>query len=101
MSAGLAASTVAPGRTAPDTSFTTPVMDDWASAEAGRRATHVSTVATRTRLRIPHLLSLVAPGWRRVYHRAPLGNGFFIRFAKTRSRSLESRRPRKFQCLAR
>ena len=30
MSAGLAASTVTPGSTAPDVSFTTPVIDAWA-----------------------------------------------------------------------
>ena len=41
MSAGLAASTVTPGSTAPDESFTTPVMDAWAYAEAGR-ITHMA-----------------------------------------------------------
>src|SRR4051812_39118094 len=56
MSAGLAASTVTPGSTAPDVSFTTPVMDDCANSEPGTRTTHVSTAATRKRLRIPHLL---------------------------------------------
>src|SRR5207249_8590996 len=35
INAGLAASTVTPGRTAPDVSFTTPAMDAWAYAPAG------------------------------------------------------------------
>src|SRR5678816_1592107 len=35
MSAGLDASTVTPGSTPPDESFTTPVMDAWAYADAG------------------------------------------------------------------
>src|SRR5213075_1923496 len=35
ISAGLDASTVTPGRTAPDASFTTPVMVAWANAMAG------------------------------------------------------------------
>jgi hypothetical protein len=35
MSTGLAASTVAPGNTAPDVSFTTPVIAAWADAADG------------------------------------------------------------------
>src|SRR5689334_160288 len=35
MSAGLDASTVTPGSTAPDASFTTPAMEAWAYATAG------------------------------------------------------------------
>src|SRR5688572_847258 len=43
MSAGLDASTVAPGNTPPEVSLTTPVMDAWAYAAAGTTASHVST----------------------------------------------------------
>src|ERR1700724_2002841 len=48
MSTGLDASTVTPGSTAPDVSFTTPVIEPWASATAGIiniRATHSSKTA--------------------------------------------------------
>src|SRR5438876_507773 len=45
ISAGLEASTVTPGSTAPDESFTTPVIDAWAYAEAGT-ASHTRTNAT-------------------------------------------------------
>src|SRR4249919_3270172 len=64
ISTGLAASTVTPGRTAPEVSFTTPVMDDWENAGTGTRATHVSTVATQNSLRIPHLLPFGGREWR-------------------------------------
>src|SRR5258705_7690003 len=40
MRTGLAASTVTPGRTAPDASFTTPAMEAWAYAAAGTRTTN-------------------------------------------------------------
>src|SRR5687768_407427 len=46
MSAGLAASTVTPGRTAPELSRTTPVIDAWAEAAAGASA---MTAKTRSR----------------------------------------------------
>src|SRR5262249_39833260 len=38
INAGLAASTVTPGSTAPEPSLTTPVMDAWARAIEGKRA---------------------------------------------------------------
>src|ERR1043166_2775527 len=38
--AGLATSTVTPGSTAPDVSFTTPVIDAWANARVGNRTRH-------------------------------------------------------------
>src|SRR5436190_18689512 len=40
MRAGLATSTVTPGRTAPDVSFTTPVIDACANARVGNRTRH-------------------------------------------------------------
>src|SRR3990172_12629534 len=45
MRAGLAASTVTPGSTAPDASFTTPAMDPCADAAAGIR-THAAATTT-------------------------------------------------------
>src|SRR5678815_2137564 len=48
--AGLAASTVTPGRTAPDVSLTTPVSALWACAAPGSRAN--SPAATRTALSV-------------------------------------------------
>src|SRR4030095_10664685 len=47
MRSGLAASTVTPGNTAPETSFTTPVIDAWANAEAGRTTTRPHTNSSR------------------------------------------------------
>src|SRR4030095_8224336 len=52
MSTGLAASTVTPGSTAPDVSFTTPVMDAWANAAVGRTASRKSAAATRISTRL-------------------------------------------------
>jgi hypothetical protein len=51
MSAGLDASTVTPGKTAPDVSFTTPDIDAWANATAGSKARHrnVTTLLARAR----------------------------------------------------
>jgi hypothetical protein len=46
MSALLAASTVTPGRTAPDVSLTTPAIDDWANAAAGSRRIPARTNAS-------------------------------------------------------
>ena len=43
ISAGLLASTVTPGSTAPDVSLTTPVMLLWAHAAAGSRNRHTAT----------------------------------------------------------
>src|SRR5688572_8576331 len=45
ISASLAASTVTPGRTAPEVSLTIPAMDDWASAAAGSRRIPARTIA--------------------------------------------------------
>src|SRR5215510_7649380 len=42
ISAGLAASTVTPGRMAPEASFTTPVMEAWANATAGTSTSSAS-----------------------------------------------------------
>src|SRR5215217_3928255 len=48
MRTGLDASTVTPGRTAPDVSLTVPVMDACANTDAGsRKTTQASTCATR------------------------------------------------------
>src|SRR5436190_16939404 len=60
MRTGLAASTVTPGSTAPDVSFTTPVMDAWAYAAAGMITRHTTTSNTRVSLPIPTPL-LMAP----------------------------------------
>src|SRR5712691_3152952 len=43
MRTGLAASTVTPGSTAPEVSFTVPVIDPWAYADAGIIASHTRT----------------------------------------------------------
>src|SRR5437762_6351236 len=53
MSAALAASTVTPGRIAPDVSFTTPVMDAWAYAVAGTITKIATTSNARVSLLIP------------------------------------------------
>src|ERR1700730_17038296 len=53
MSTGLAASTVTPGSTAPELSFTTPVMDPWAYAAAGTITRPATTSNTRVSLLIP------------------------------------------------
>src|SRR5262245_40394671 len=47
MSAGLAASTVTPGSTAPDVSFTTPAMDACACAVAGTSSRHAKAANRR------------------------------------------------------
>src|SRR5215212_11320941 len=52
MSAGLAASTVTPGRTAPEASRTVPVIDVCAKANAGTRTSIASTAAIRVNERI-------------------------------------------------
>src|SRR5262245_49049265 len=65
MSAGLDASTVTPGSTAPDASLTTPAIDAWAYTTDGTRMPNSSTPAsTLTTLRIgsiPLLRQLVVP----------------------------------------
>src|SRR5262249_37054532 len=52
MSAGLATSTVTPGRTAPDVSRTTPVIAACARAEDGRRTRVRTPVRTQSKLRM-------------------------------------------------
>jgi D-tagatose-1,6-bisphosphate aldolase subunit GatZ/KbaZ len=52
ISTGLAASTVTPGNTAPDASFTTPAMDAWARAAAGTKSNAVRTSSARHTKRI-------------------------------------------------
>src|SRR5687767_5365223 len=48
ISAGLAASTVTPGITAPEASLTTPAIELWAAARAGIEAIHVNAMRIRT-----------------------------------------------------
>jgi hypothetical protein len=52
MSAGLAASTVTPGSTAPDGSFTTPAIDACANSDAGNNSSEARTIAARNTTRI-------------------------------------------------
>jgi hypothetical protein len=60
INAGLDASTVTPGKTAPDVSLTTPVMDDCcADVMAGRSTRSSETNATWVSLRMSNLLSLM------------------------------------------
>src|SRR5882672_1627797 len=56
MSAGLEASTVTPGRTAPDASFTVPVMEAWANAAAGTSTSSASAAKPTCNLRMHYLL---------------------------------------------
>ena len=53
MSSGLDASTVTPGRTAPDASLTTPVMEAWANRAVGRasRQANANVIRTEGRMR--------------------------------------------------
>src|SRR5437016_2219528 len=55
MSAGLAASTVTPGSTAPDESLTVPAITACAEAAVGMSAIHASNVRILTTTRITHL----------------------------------------------
>ena len=55
MSAGLVASTVTPGSTAPDESFTVPAMTACAEVTVGMRTTHAKSVRILTIGRIFHL----------------------------------------------
>src|SRR5580765_7449316 len=52
MSTGLETSTVTPGNTAPDASFTTPVMEAWANAMAGMSTSSASAVNPTCNLRM-------------------------------------------------
>src|SRR2546428_2100798 len=57
ISAGLAASTVTPGRTAPDVSLTVPAMVlVWADATTGNNARHAAAMNNRANVRMPSLL---------------------------------------------
>src|SRR5215471_15496996 len=57
MSTGLAVSTVTPGNTAPDESFTTPVIDAWAKASVGNRTRHANMPAVFNTLSTSSLLT--------------------------------------------
>src|SRR5262245_55611027 len=59
MRASLAASTVTPGSTAPDDSFTTPAIDACARAAAGIAKRHVRNAIDRADLHISRLPSTV------------------------------------------
>src|SRR5687768_3750880 len=59
ISAGLLASTVTPGRIAPDVSLTVPAMTACAAAVAGKSARKTQTARDPTKLRIWHLHVLV------------------------------------------
>ena len=52
VSAGLEASTVTPGSTAPEASFTVPAMDAWAYTTEGRNSPKASNPTTRFNARI-------------------------------------------------
>src|ERR1043165_3718891 len=61
ISAGLEASTVTPGRTAPDASFTTPVMEAWANATAGTSTSGASAANPTCNLGMHYLPSFDNP----------------------------------------
>src|SRR4026208_1671486 len=52
ISTGLAASTVTPGSTLPDESFTTPVIEAWATANAGQSTEQATGTSAARTLRI-------------------------------------------------
>ena len=56
--AGLDASTVTPGSTAPEASLTTPVMEAWANAAAGTSTSNAKTAKPCRNLRMNSLLRL-------------------------------------------
>src|SRR6266853_3331101 len=60
ISAGLAASTLTPGSTPPDTSFTTPAMTACANAAVGRSTTTANKrrILTATRMLTPRFVSV-------------------------------------------
>src|SRR5580765_6013036 len=79
ISTELDASTVTPGRTAPDTSLTVPVIDDWARASVGTktvnvRRIHVLVSRCRESLPIDRLLRTVTSDRRVKWDRRPLEN---------------------------
>jgi hypothetical protein len=59
--AGLDASTVTPGKTPPDASRTTPVIDAWANAAAGASSTATNTAIRMTSDRISFLRMVYVP----------------------------------------
>ena len=70
MSAGLLASTVTPGRMAPDVSLTVPAMTACATAVVGSSAKQTQTARDPTKLRIWHLhvsVDDVPREWRQTY----------------------------------
>src|SRR5687768_16471176 len=67
ISSGLAASTVTPGSTAPEESFTTPVIDACANETDGRRTIRPVTNSAARNVRIVNFLSFHAPK----AHRSP------------------------------
>src|SRR5689334_1675105 len=76
INAGLDASTVTPGRTAPEPSRTTPAMDPCAIAAAGRRLAH-STMRTldnqRTIVRLPSIATHCSDAGGEFGLRTPVG----------------------------
>ena len=52
ISAGLAASTVTPGSTAPEVSFTTPVIDAWANESEGTQTSASAANDARRKARM-------------------------------------------------
>src|SRR5690349_21800723 len=77
MSAGLLASTVTPGRSAPDVSLTVPAMTACAAAVVGTSARKTQTARDPTKLRIWHLHVLV--------DNRPRESGATYSFARRRS----------------
>jgi hypothetical protein len=61
MSTGLAASTVTPGNTAPDASFTVPAIEACANSEAGTTSRHARPKTTLVRTRMLRLLMSADP----------------------------------------
>src|SRR6185503_10617864 len=83
ISAGLAASTVTPGRTAPELSVTTPLRVTWANAADWPTARHATTspILTNKRILTTSLLSTGRAGGRvGAHHRAriPYSNAAFV-----------------------
>src|SRR5262245_3588876 len=74
MRAGLAASTVTPGRTPPETSRTTPAIDDWAYAAAGIKATSARRMPVRIERTIDNSSWLSIEGQRRASETLDAGN---------------------------
>src|SRR5262249_51152457 len=73
MRASLAASTVTPGSTAPDESFTTPAIDACARAAVGIAKRHVRNAIARADLHISRLPSPPLPKRRLLICPSPVG----------------------------